>query len=156
MMGRFSLTFAAVAVAAPALAVEVTRTVEVDAPASEVWDAIGPFCAIGEWYPGLDSCTEETIDGARHRKLVASDGAEFLERYMETGSDMSYGYAIIESPLPVKDYESTLAVEDMGDTATITWSSTFAAEGATDEEAEDLLGGIYQTGLDALKAKFSE
>ncbi len=156
MFGKFSLALAILALGAPAFAVEVSREVEVNAPAAEVWDTVGPFCSISDWYPGLDSCTEEMVDGAKHRKLIGSDGAEFLEKYVEAESGMAYGYEIIESPLPVKDYKATFEVRETGDTSTIVWSSTFTADGASDDEAEEMLGGIYQTGLDALKDKFAE
>ncbi len=156
MFGKLSLALASVTIAGQAFAVEVSREVEVNAPAAEVWEAIGPFCSIADWYPGIDTCTEEMIDGAKHRTLIASDGARFLEKYMEADSKMAYDYAIIESPLPVKDYKSTLKVKEKGDNSTIVWSSTFMAEGASDDEAADIVGGIYQTGLDALKEKFAE
>ena len=67
------------------------------------------------------------------RTLTTVDGAVLVERrvqYSEEG--MSYSYEIVESPLPVADYESTLAVMDSAGGSMITWSGEFAAEGAPD------------------------
>ena len=156
MLGRLLLTAVLVIPTSPALAVDVSREIVVNAPASEVWESVGAFCSIGTWYPGIDSCTEETMDGAVHRKLVTADGAEFLEKHMDAGSDMAYGYAIIEGPLPVKDYEAVFEVKDNGDSSTIVWSSSFASDGASDEEAAEVVAGIYEAGLDAIKARIED
>ncbi|RYH09727.1 SRPBCC family protein [Tropicimonas sp. IMCC6043] len=155
MFARYLLAVAGVAIAVPALAVQVTREVEVHAAAAEVWKSIGSFCAIGDWYPGIASCTETVKDGATYRKLVTSDGAEFLEKYVETYSDMAYGYAIIESPLPVKNYEATLKVKDLGETSLVEWTGTFEADGAPEKDVVETVGDIFQVGLDALKVQFA-
>ena len=67
---------------------------------------------------------------------------------------MSYSYRIIESPLPVANYASTIAVEDEGGT-TIVWTGKFDAKGAPDADAIGVIEGIYQGGLDSLAAKVS-
>jgi Polyketide cyclase / dehydrase and lipid transport len=61
---------------------------------------------------------------------------------------MSYSYAIKSSPLPLSDYKSTIKVEPKGEgMSTITWSSTFTPAAGKD------VAGIYQSGLDSVKAK---
>ena len=68
------------------------------------------------------------------------------------GADaISYGYEILESPLPMTGYKATISVADAGDKAVVVWSSTF--EGTADG-ASDIVAGIYTAGLDALAAKF--
>lgn len=156
MLGKISLTLAIVSLPVCAWAVEVTRNVEVKATADKVWEVIGPFCSIGEWFPGFKSCTEEIRNGSTYRKLVAIDGSQFLEKRMEGTSDTAYRYAIIEGPLPVKDYVSTFEVKDEGEKSMIVWSSKFAADGASDEKAAEIIGDIYQKGLDALRDKFAK
>lgn len=63
---------------------------------------------------------------------------------------MSYTDIIIESPLPVTRYESTISVKGDGDVAELSWSGTFDADGASDEEAESVIGGIYEAGLQGI------
>jgi len=75
---------------------------------------------------------------------------------MEAGSETAYGYAIIEGPLPVKDCEAVFEVKDNGDSSMVVWSSSFSPDGVSDEEAEKLLGDIYQVGLDAIKAQLEQ
>ena len=64
----------------------------------------------------------------------------------------SYTYAILESPLPVADYESTIRVLDEGGTV-IAWNGTFAAKGAPDADAVAVIAGIYDAGLASLAEK---
>ncbi len=102
------------AIIAPAAqAAEVTRELSVEATAAEVWAQVGPFCSIADWYPGIEKCEEETIDGMPHRRLTTADGAVFLEKLLDQDDDaMSYSYAIIEGPLPVSDYSADFRVAD--------------------------------------------
>ena len=72
-------------------------------------------------------------------------------QYSDEG--MSYTYVIVDSPLPVADYVSTLAVMGSGGGSMITWSGEFAAEGAPDAKAVEVISGIYQAGLAALKER---
>jgi hypothetical protein len=140
-----------------ASAAEVSRSITVDADASTVWQVVGPFCAIGDWYPGIETCTEEEIDGAVHRRLGTADGGEFLEEELaHDDAAMSYSYAIIEGPLPVQDYEATFSVDEREGGAVISWESTFEPKGVTAEEATTVMAGVYEAGLEALQQHFAE
>jgi hypothetical protein len=144
-------------VAGIAAAAEVSRDVTVDADAAAVWEVVGPFCAIADWYPGIETCVEEEIDGARHRRLGMADGGEFLEEQLaHDDAVMSYRYAIIEGPLPVKDYEASFSVDESGDQAVVRWESTFEPDGVSAEEATDIMAGVYDDGLEALQKRFAQ
>jgi hypothetical protein len=148
------LTLATSLVALPALALEVRESVEVTAPPEEVWQAISGFCSIAEWHPVVAECSDGEDGGVAMRTLTTTDGGVLVERrvqYSEEG--MSYSYEIVESPLPVADYESTLAVMDSSGGSMITWSGEFAAQGAPDDEAVAVISGIYEAGLAALKER---
>ena len=55
---------------------------------------------------------------------------------------------ILKSPLPVKNYVSTLMVSPTGDgRSLVKWSSTFDANGADDAKAKEVIGGIYDACL---------
>lgn len=151
--GLFSISVAA----NPALAIDLSESVDVAASPADAWGAIADFCSIKDWHPVIAECEQFEQDGKTMRTLTTGDGGEFLEELVamdDAGSSMTY--SIIESPLPIADYVSTLTVAEAGDGATVTWSSKFNASGVPDEEALELMTGIYRAGLDALMAQLGQ
>jgi len=141
-------------VSAAASAVEVSREAVIDAAPGRVWQVMGAFCSISEWHPAIARCEELKVDGQPHRRLTTGDGGMFLEKLNELDNDaMSYSYDIIESPLPVQGYSSTISVADEGGKAKVTWRSSFEPKGASAEEAGKVVGGIYDAGLASLATK---
>lgn len=141
---------------APALAIDLNESVDVTASPADAWAAIVDFCSIPDWHPVIAECEQFDQDGKTMRRLVTGDGGELLEELneMDEGA-MSFTYSIIESPLPIADYVSTMTVSEGGDGATISWSSTYNAAGVSDEEALEIMTGIYRAGLDELKSRLS-
>lgn len=128
---------------------QVTRSVTLSASAEEVWSAIGGFQAIADWHPAVQSSTREDIGAAEHRRLDLGE-AELLEKSLGS-DDMSYGYAIVDGPLPVSHYRSVLSCVPSGTGCIVVWSSTFTAKG---EDSEGVIAGVYEAGLSALKERF--
>jgi hypothetical protein len=138
-----------------ASAADVSSEVTFVADAHDVWAAIGPFCAISDWYPGIESCSEEKTDGVLHRRLVTADGAQFLEKLVShDDSSMTYSYTIEEGPLPVQNYTSRLSVSQSGEETSIVWGATFEPKGASEAEAVDVMKGVFNTGLEAIQKSF--
>jgi len=136
---------------------KVERTVALSAPAAEVWGLIGGFDSLPAWHPGAAACTLHDVDGETRRviELKGAGGATITERLVDLDdAGMSCTYAIIESPLPVADYESTIVVRTAGGGCEVHWSSTFEPAGAPAETAEAAVAGIYDAGLGALKERF--
>lgn len=119
------------------------------------WKAIGDFCGIANWHPAVAKCELSEKDGAMMSLLTLKDGAKILEKQVSfDGKVMAYTYAIVEAgPLPVANYQSTLAVTPDGSGSTLTWSGKFDAKGADDAKAGEAIGGVYQGGLDSLAGK---
>jgi hypothetical protein len=137
-------------------AAEVSREVVIDAAPGRVWQIVGPFCSISEWHPLIARCTEESIGGEPHRRLTTKANETFVEKLLSHDTDgMSYSYAIVESPLAVKDYRSTFSVTDAGDgKARLAWRSTFEPTNPeSDEATQAVLAAIYEAGLAAVKNK---
>ena len=133
----------------------VTRTLSLNAAAADVWARIGSFQGLAEWHPVVETCTAES--GGEVRRLGIGGGAEIVER-LESHDDnaMSYSYVIVEGPLPVANYRSTLRVRDNGDgISTVEWSGDFDAAGVADADADEAIAGVYQAGLDSLRAEFA-
>jgi carbon monoxide dehydrogenase subunit G len=147
----FAGLIAASLTASPALAIDLSESIDIEKPASEVWAAIEDWCSISTWHPVIAECEGYEEGGKTMRKLTTGDGGVLIEE--QTGRDedgMSFSYVIIESPLPIADYASTMQVSENGDGATVTWSSSYSANGVSDEEALELMTGIYRAGLGEL------
>lgn len=151
-----ALSAVAVLLAHPAGAGSLTRTMEVNAPATIVWAQIGSFCAIKDWHPLVGVCI---TDGKAQptRTLVTRDGkASFVE--LELARDdakFSYSYSFLASPLPASKYRSTLRVSARGPNASvIVWQGDYTSEPGKDADVGAALANVYDTGLAALKARF--
>ena len=134
---------------------EVNKSMTINAGVDDVWGYAGDFCAIATWHPAVETCEISEEDGTTYRMLTLGDGAQLKERH---DGDMAngYSYTIIEGPLPVKDYSSTFQAEGDAESTTIHWSSTFMAEGATDDEAMGVITGIYDGGLSTIADNFNQ
>jgi mxaD protein len=141
--------------ATPAL--EVTKSVTINAPAPEVWDEVNDFDDLDDWHPAVAEAEiikggDDNQPGAQ-RLLTLGDGGTIKEEllaYDEAG--MSFTYNILEGVLPVKNYESTLSVESAGGSKSkVTWTGAFDAKGADDKTATNTISSVYQAGLDNLK-----
>lgn len=149
--------FAAGLAATPALAIDLSESVDVTASPADAWAAIADWCSIKDWHPVIAECEAYEEDGKTMRKLTTGDGGELIEEQQAMDANgMSLSYAIIESPLPIADYASTMAVTENGDGATITWSSSYSANGVSDDEALELMAGIYRAGLDELNGQLDQ
>ncbi len=140
--------------AAPAMALEAAKQIEVKATPAATWAAIGDFCGIGNWHPAVAKCVLSEKDGAKIRTLSLNGGGTIIEKLTAVDDGkMSYSYEILESPLPVANYASTLHVEEAGGGALIVWTGTFDAKDAPDAKAIEVIEGIYQGGLTSLATK---
>lgn len=155
---------AASAWSAPPQTLHVTESVEVKAPADKVWDTIKDFDGLPKWHPGFSG--DELVSGANGkagtvRKLTIKDGPSFTEKLLSyDAAHHSYRYMIIESPLPIAHYSSTVSVHPgKGGMTKVVWSGSFKRKNTSDSppEAESdagvtkLIKGVYRGGLDNLK-----
>ncbi|QJI39607.1 SRPBCC family protein [Pseudomonas sp. ADAK2] len=132
-----------------------TASASIDIPASAdvVWQLIGGFDSLPDWLPFI--VKSELSEGGRVRSLQTADGAVVIERLQAfDNAGKTYSYSIEQAPFPATDYLATLRVEAQGQGARVTWSGRFTAKGVTDEEVEALFNGIYQGGLEALRANY--
>jgi hypothetical protein len=148
-----SAAFAA-ALATPAFALDVSQTFDVPAPPAKVWATIGDFCGIAAWHPAIEKCVLSTKGDAQLRTLTLKGGGSIVEQQLaRSDANLDYSYAILESPLPVADYKSTIQVEPSSLGARVTWSGSFKAKGAEDAKAQAIIVGIYRAGLQGIVAK---
>lgn len=124
-----------------------------------LWAKFGGWCAIAEWHPAIKSCEETKEGDVEYRILTLQDGGKIKEKLLDRGGS-SYRYAIVESPLPVKNYEAQFSVtpdDDDLDEINIVWAATYdAADGKDDGEARKTIDGIFKDGIASIKAKLGD
>ena len=120
----------------------------------DVWKLIGGFNTLPDWHPAIEK--SELEDEGSMRRLSLAGGGTVVEKLVKLDDkERVYTYSIIDSPLPVTNYEATIRVKDDGEgNTTVEWSSEFEAEGTAENEAMDVIAGIYQAGFDNLKKMF--
>lgn len=129
---------------------------QMDAEKAALWKKFGGWCAISEWHPAIAKCEESKEGADTFRTLTLKDGGIIKEKLLES-VDFRYRYAIIESPLPVKNYEAQFTLtpdDDDEDEINFAWSAVFdPADGKADKDARDVITGIFKAGMDSIKDK---
>ena len=133
---------------------KINMKTDLNVAPDEVWKLIGGFNALPDWHPAVEK--SELEEEGSMRRLSLAGGGTIVEKLVSVDDkERVYSYSIIDSPLPVTNYEATIRVKDDGEGNTsVEWSSEFEAEGAPENEARDVIAGIYQAGLDNLKKMF--
>ncbi|MFJ3008350.1 SRPBCC family protein [Pseudomonas fluorescens] len=130
-----------------------SATIDIPASADQVWQLIGGFNTLPDWLPFIPK--SEPSEGGRVRTLQTADGGVVIERLQAFDNDAkTYSYSIEQAPFPATDYLATIKVEAQGQGARVTWSGRFNAKGVSEEEVVALFNGIYQGGLEALRANY--
>ncbi|MFJ2281171.1 SRPBCC family protein [Pseudomonas sp. NPDC087803] len=130
-----------------------SATIDIPASADQVWQLIGGFNTLPDWLPLITK--SELSEGGRVRTLQTADGGVVIERLQAfDNTAKTYSYSIEQAPFPATDYLATIKVEAQGQSARVTWSGRFNAKGVSEEEVVALFNGIYQGGLEALRANY--
>ncbi|GLS45560.1 hypothetical protein GCM10007884_35510 [Methylobacterium brachythecii] len=115
---------------------------------------VGGFCAIAMWHPQVKRCilsdsSEGEGETVAVRGLVTAGGlGTIVEVETERNEKaMSYSYAFVQGPLPVRAYNATISVHPTGANSTVVWTATFDAAGMSDAEATADIEGVYDAGL---------
>ena len=144
----------------------VTRSVEINAPAADVWNRVKDFDALNTWHPGI--AKDEIIEGRNNevgavRLLTTGNGDQLHEKLLGfDAAGMNFRYGIIDEGGMVSNYESTLKVEAVtATTSRVIWSGSFTPNAGAPPPAPgpdgkvmtpaELFEFIYQSGLDNLK-----
>ena len=116
---------------------------EVASAPDVLWEKIGDFLGLDKWVTGIPPMDSEK-DG-KVRRIGSGDNA-VVEELVDEG-ERSYSYRILQGPLPVKDYVSTLSVAPSAEGSLVEWKSTFEPDGVPEEQAVMIIQGIYSAGL---------
>lgn len=134
----------------------------INAPADTVWAAIRDFNGLPDWHPGIaDSVIEEGKRGDQVgavRSFHLKDGAHIRERLLShSDAERCYAYNFETTPFEVLNYHATLRVTPVtdGNRTFIEWWTTFDCPvEKIDEWVGIFAKGVFQSGFDALKARF--
>jgi hypothetical protein len=119
--------------------------------AEDIWAVVRRFNGLPDWHPAIQDSAlvegESEFTPGAIRVLTGTDGNTYRERLVALDdARRTLTYEIVDAPLPVSGYRSTLQVQTVADTggSFLTWQSTFdAADGTTSEEASAVLEGAY-------------
>jgi mxaD protein len=164
IMTWVALGMSCAALADPPKTLHVAQTIVIKAPVDAVWAASKDFNGLAKWHPALEK--DEILKGTNNepgavRSLSLKGGGTIKEQLLAFSEPThSFKYKILESPLPVASYVSTLTVKaGKGDTSVVNWVGTFKRKNSadnppddqTDDAAKKVITGIYSSGLASLK-----
>lgn len=142
----------------------VAEMIEVKAKPADVWNLMKRFDGLVNWHPAFSaSPLVKGKDGqvGAVRALTLKDGPTFTEELLAFNEPgMAYTYNVIESPLPIDQYQASVTVKENGvGGSTVTWIGTFKRKNPRDNvpDAESdagtvkLISGAYQAGLQTVK-----
>ncbi len=132
---------------------QISKSTTLNASANEVWGTVGDFNGLPKFVPAFSASAMEGDGVGARRTLTLQDGGTILESLESLDEEArTLTYAIIESPLPITGYVSTMAVRDLGaGRCEFNWSSNFDVQGAPEAEVVAILEGVYAAGLDGLR-----
>jgi len=131
----------------------VNKQAKINASAAKVWAIVGQFDTLGQWLPPVASCDTVGTGIGAVRTITMQDGASVQERLdAHDDKQRTQTYSMIDTgPLPLVDYQSTIAVNAEPDgQSTMTWSSTFGVSGAPETEVAEMVESLYVSGIEAV------
>lgn len=134
------------------------------------WQLVGDFGALHSWLPPVDSSdviSGDAMQAGAVRLVIVGDKS--LEETLKSVSAKKHKlkYKISKENLdilPVNNYSSTLTVSAEGEGCKVTWLGAFyrgypngnPPEHLNDKAAIAAVTGLYNLGLDSLKAKLEQ
>jgi len=135
----------------------IQESVTVAATPARAFAVVSRWDALQSWCPAFAS-TEIRSGGTAVgsvRAITLANGPTFTEELLALDTKaLSYRYRIVESPLPIVDYVSTVKVLEAGGQTHVVWSSSYkrrAKDNPTPEQDDaamlKLVGGLYKACL---------
>ncbi|MEZ5668991.1 MAG: SRPBCC family protein [Alphaproteobacteria bacterium] len=134
----------------------------IEAPVGTVWATVRNFNALPDWHPLVDDSRIEQRRAADQvgciRNLTLGDGGRIREQLLGLSDyDFACTYAILESPMEVRNYVATLRLFPITDRnhAFAEWTAEFDCAPADEAPLLRQIGeGVFAAGLAALKRIF--
>lgn len=134
----------------------------IPAEAAKVWERVRDFNALPKWHPRIrDSRIEDAWPSDRIgcvRNFHLQNGDMIREKLVGLSDyDMFFTYTMLEGPMPLWDYMSTVRLTPVtdGNRTFAEWTAEFECD---PKDEADLVSGVgtnvFQGGFDALKRHF--
>jgi len=134
---------------------EFVETVDLQAPASEVWAVVGKFASFGDWHPAAAAATVETTAEGTIRTVTIAGGERLIDRLESNDAGaMTLRYSWVEGGLPVDSMVSTLTVSPREEGSTVVWKVEYEPERGEAAKAADVVEALVASGLQGLKKRF--
>jgi carbon monoxide dehydrogenase subunit G len=122
------------------------KEITIEAAPDQVWSVVRDFTGLAGWMPGIETCVADE-NGDR---LIGMMGMEIRERCYKLDDDARVLVYGIADGVPVDKHEVTISVLAEGDGTKVVW-----AYEVEPDEMGDLMGGLYEQSLTALKDRVS-
>jgi len=129
---------------------QVTRTLDISP--ERVWQCIRAFGDLS-WVPG-DAKVEVRGEGVGQLRIIERPYGEVHEQLTSLDDEArSLTYVVpVGNPVPVRDYEARMSVDDDGGRGRLTWSCRFEPDGVSEEEAARDLERRYAGAMKVMEA----
>lgn len=137
--------------------VQVSETIDVEAPASCVWEAVGNFNGWRNIFPAVEESRMygQGIGAVRFLKLKGTAELVVERQDLREPLTKTLAYTILESSLPVSNYHATIQVKEIsGNKSRVAWSASFLPSGLSRPEAKQFIRNFFQTNLEGLAGAF--
>ncbi len=134
----------------------------IEAPASGVWERVRDFNALPRWHPRIADSQIENAEPSDKvgciRSFRLQNGDHIREQLLALSDyELFCTYAILESPMALKNYVATLRLTPVsdGNRCFIEWSAEFDCDPGIEDDLTNGIGrDVFQAGIDALKRHF--
>ena len=125
----------------------------VSATPDQAFAVVGNF-SDASWVPGTASTQVDGSGVGAVRTVVTADGTKLKERLEAyDAAARRYTYALIEAPMPLKNYLSTVEVTSEGQGTRVRWTASFEAPAELAENIRGALDGLFKTAMDGLRSR---
>ena len=134
----------------------------IDATPARVWERVRDFNALPRWHPRIRESRIENGEPSDRigcvRDFRLQNGDRIREKLLGLSDyEMFCTYSILESPMGVENYVATLRLTPVtdGDQTFLEWTAEFDCTPERENElVNNIGGGVFQGGFDALKRAF--
>jgi carbon monoxide dehydrogenase subunit G len=119
--------------------------IKIEATPDAVWQKVGDFGGLGDFFPGIESFRLEGDD-----RIIGMFGMEIRERLLARDHEgRVLTYSVVDG-VPVESHTATISVEADGDGSKVIW-----AYDVSPDEMAPIFGDTYKGALAALESSFA-
>jgi len=140
----------------------IVKSTILDAPTGAVWNVLRDFNGHDRWHPAVATSTVERAQASDKigcvRRFKLQDGSELREQLLALSDlEQTFSYCLLDTPIPMFNYVATLRLTPVtdGDHTFLEWTAEFDCPPERETElVNNIGGGVFQGGFDALKRAF--